>query len=282
VQKIREAAARIKCANNLKQLALACHMYHDTNQRFPAALDARGSSPYWVGWFGKLLPYIEQDNLYKMLTSANASAANAVSLTQWTCPSDGRGPLVAMSGTTIVGTTTTYVAITGQDRSGRGCCGNSLTEHFGPADGIIQGTYNTGGTNPAVSIGAVTDGLSNTLLLGEQPPGPSNTTGGITNYWNALNHDNYLGVANTELWRPTSTSQARFSNDGGPPCPPVAYFAPGDLINSCSINHLWSFHSGGSNFAFGDGSVHFIPYSASQILIPLATRAGGEVVTIDF
>ena len=45
----------------------------------------------------------------------------------------------------------------------------------------------------------------------------------------------------------------------------------------CSYNHIWSFHTNGANFAFADGSVRFLPYSASQILIPLATRDGGEV-----
>jgi hypothetical protein len=85
---------------------------------------------------------------------------------------------------------------------------------------------------------APTRALSHTLLLGEQPPGPDDSVAGITNYWNALNHDNFLGVANTTLWRPTQTSRARFPNDQGPPCPPVAYFGPGDLTDMCSINHL--------------------------------------------
>jgi prepilin-type processing-associated H-X9-DG protein len=189
---------------------------------------------------------------------------------------------VCTSGTRVVGTTTTYVAITGLDRWGRGYPGNPTSPVLGPAEGIIQGQWNPGSPSPAVGIAAVTDGLSNTLLIGEQPPGPSNSVAGITNYWDALNRDNLLGVANTTLWRPTQTSQARFQQDGGPPCPPVAYFAPGDMVNSCSINHLWSFHPGGSNFAFGDGSVRFVPYSASQVLLPLATRAGGEVVSPDF
>src|SRR5579864_7008671 len=115
------------------------------------------------------------------------------SLPQWTCPSDGRGPLVASIATNtppVLGTTTTYVAITGLDRAGRGSPQNPTNALFGPGDGIIQGSYTgsgVGANNPAVSIAAVTDGLSNTLLLGEQPPGPSNDYRSITNYWNALN-----------------------------------------------------------------------------------------------
>jgi prepilin-type N-terminal cleavage/methylation domain-containing protein len=239
VQQVREAGNRAKCQNTLKQLALATHSYHDSYKVFPCAVDARASTPYWLGWFGQLLPFVEQNNLYSLLTSASGNkTALSYSLPDYTCPSDGRGPLVATSGVTIVGTTTSYVAITGLDRWGRGYPGNPTSPVCGPAEGIIQGRFDPGAKRPNVRIAAVVDGLSNTLLLGEQPPGPSDTVAGITNYWNALNHDNLLGVANTTLWRPTQTSAARFQQDSGPACPPVAYFAPGNLTDMCSINHL--------------------------------------------
>ena len=87
-------------------------------------------------------------------------------------------------------------------------------------------------------------------------------------------------MANTTLWRPLTTSTTRFGTQGGgPPCPPVAFFQRGDLKNACSINYLWSHHPNGSNFALGDGSVRFISYTASQLLLPLSTREGGESVT---
>jgi prepilin-type N-terminal cleavage/methylation domain-containing protein/prepilin-type processing-associated H-X9-DG protein len=283
VQKVREAASRARCQNTLKQLALATHGFHDTHQMFPCAVDARVLTPVWLGWFGQIQPFLEQDNLYKQLIDPNLNkVALSYSLPQYTCPSDGRGPLAATSGGSIIGTTTSYVAITGLDRWGRGYPGSPPNPVCGPSEGIIQGRADPGARRPNVNMAAVTDGLTNTLLLGEQPPGPDNSVFGITNYWNALNQDNLLGVANTTLWRPTQTSTARFLKDSGPPCPPVAYFSPGDLVNMCSINHLWSFHSGGGNFALGDGSVRFIPYSASQMLLPMATRAGGEVVSLDF
>jgi prepilin-type N-terminal cleavage/methylation domain-containing protein/prepilin-type processing-associated H-X9-DG protein len=282
VQKVREAASRAKCQNTLKQLALASHQFHDNYQMFPCAVDARVLTPSWLGWIGQILPFMEQDPLYALLIDPNqTNNALQTSLPLLTCPSDGRGPLAATSSGRIIGTTTSYVAITGLDRWGRGYPGNPASPVCGPAEGIIQGRANPGGTRPNVRMAAVKDGLSNTLLLGEQPAGADNTVAGITNYWNALNQDNLLGVANTTIWRPTETSTARFVNDGGPPCPPVAYFAPGDLTNMCSINHLWSFHTGGGNFAFGDGSVRFLNYSVSQLLLPLSTRAGGEVVSLD-
>src|SRR5262249_25144573 len=69
VQKVRGAAARIQCANNLKQMGLALHNYHDVNQRFPPALNnserpTTGYYPYW-SWMARIMPYYEQDNLYK-------------------------------------------------------------------------------------------------------------------------------------------------------------------------------------------------------------------------
>ena len=69
VQKVREAANRIKCANNLKQQGLALHHYHDNHQAFPSALDNH-FHPYWHwSWMAKILPYLEQDNLYQQAYS---------------------------------------------------------------------------------------------------------------------------------------------------------------------------------------------------------------------
>src|SRR6266849_3490577 len=69
VQKVREAAARIQCQNNLKQMGLAIHNYHDTNARFPSAhielQDKSGNYVYYSGWTLALLPYLEQQNLFR-------------------------------------------------------------------------------------------------------------------------------------------------------------------------------------------------------------------------
>src|SRR5215471_4723248 len=70
VQKVRAAAARIQCGNNLKQIGLACHNYHDTHQSFPPGYVALASytetTPGW-GWGAYLLPYVEQENLYRQI-----------------------------------------------------------------------------------------------------------------------------------------------------------------------------------------------------------------------
>src|SRR6516225_11309071 len=70
VQKVREIAARIQCANNLKQIGLACHSYHDVNKVLPPGYTATAAypatSPGW-GWAAYILPYIEQDNVYRQI-----------------------------------------------------------------------------------------------------------------------------------------------------------------------------------------------------------------------
>ena len=74
---------------------------------------------------------------------------------------------------------------------------------------------------------------------------------------------------------------ARERNTSAPRCGPGPYqFQPGDFKNQCDAFHFWSPHPGGANFAFADGSVHFLTYSADAILPALATRAGGEVATV--
>jgi prepilin-type processing-associated H-X9-DG protein/prepilin-type N-terminal cleavage/methylation domain-containing protein len=280
IQAARESARRAKCQNTVRQLAIATQHFHDTHGMFPCAVDDGVLIPdVWLGWIGQLLPYCEQGSIYQQLQT-DSIQANATSLPFLTCPSDSRGKPLQRSDPDGPGpTTTTYVAITGLDRWGQGYLADMPDLVCGPAEGIIQGRASPGDNRPNVRLANVTDGTSQTLLIGEQPPGPDVTVDGITNYWNALNQDSFLGVANTTLWRETSTSKMRFDNNPtGASCPEVAYFQPGNLKDACSINHLWSFHSGGANFAFADGSVRFISYSSSQILLPLSTRDGGEFI----
>jgi prepilin-type processing-associated H-X9-DG protein len=104
----------------------------------------------------------------------------------------------------------------------------------------------------------VTDGMSTTVMIGERPPGPVGDIG----WWSWYGLDVRVGAAN---WTWVS-------------CPSPAYFGPSNDRDPCGVHHFWSWHTGGGNFAFGDGSVRFLSYTANQVLIPLSTRAGGEVV----
>jgi prepilin-type processing-associated H-X9-DG protein len=122
----------------------------------------------------------------------------------------------------------------------------------------------------------IADGQSNTLLLGERPPSSDFHLG----WWYAGNGVDGTGTADMHMGMAERTPWGIGFGDcpSGGPFP----FGPGSLQDDCSILHYWSLHSGGANFLFCDGSVHFIPYAAAPIMPALATRAGREAVSIDF
>jgi prepilin-type N-terminal cleavage/methylation domain-containing protein len=140
VQKVREAAARAQCQNSLKQLGLACHTFHDSHRRFPIAIDRGNLSTQWLGWISQILPYFEQESLYKLMSGDATTFAQGrmTPLPMLICPSDPRGMVPVMNGTAIHGWTTSYSAITGLDRWGRGYPGNSTSPIAAPAEGIIR------------------------------------------------------------------------------------------------------------------------------------------------
>src|SRR5262249_37695631 len=141
----------------------------------------------------------------------------------------------------------------------------------------------TGGrASPQVTMAGITHGASKTVIIGEKTPPRDKSEGTWGGYWTETG----MGGAGTDVWA-TQTGSIWIggadgmigSGAGGPPCPMPSYFGPGKPNDFCSYNHLWSNHTGGANFAFGDGSVRFISYSTNyQIILNLATRNGGEVI----
>jgi prepilin-type N-terminal cleavage/methylation domain-containing protein/prepilin-type processing-associated H-X9-DG protein len=253
VQKVREAAARAKCTNNMKQIGLALHNYHDSFGRLPQPRGAANTFTSAVGWLGSLLPYVEQNNLYTEL-GTNYLGAIATNVPVYECPSDGRAGKVGR-GTTTTGThnagLTWYVGVAGS-------YGLSDANYNAMNAGVFQ--PNTAG----VTIASITDGTSNTFMVGERPPAADLSFGwwAYSDYDNVLATQNYINVY--------------------PNCPMPGLYAQGNITNNCDSNHFWSLHTGGANWLYADGSVRFLPYSATAMTIPLATRAGGEVATDDF
>jgi prepilin-type N-terminal cleavage/methylation domain-containing protein/prepilin-type processing-associated H-X9-DG protein len=253
VQKVREAAARLQCQNNMKQIALACHDFHGAYKHFPWMLDAQNQG---LGWMVGILPYLEQQQLYD-----NFSHAPTVPL--FLCPSD---PRMNQVDTNYGWGMTDYVGVAGYDTS------DSSQAHLG----IIQYTQQ-------VTITQVSDGTSNTILVAERPFSVDFWWG----WWAQRSiGDNIWGsVQNITGDSLFSTSQKNHFTgfNGGTPCPAGPYYfgnGPHDVNNSCSVNQFWSCHPGGGNFALADGSVRWVEYSGALMIVDASTYAGGESTQI--
>jgi prepilin-type N-terminal cleavage/methylation domain-containing protein/prepilin-type processing-associated H-X9-DG protein len=256
VQKVREAANRADCSNNLKQIGLGLHNHHSVLNRFPRPRLDQVTITVYKGWLFQLLPYIEEDNLYRMgnINNTQFNVAQATPVKTYSCPSDGRagtdGKVTINTGQTFDAGMTWYVGVLGSI--------GHLPDSLVPTQswGIFQS--NTKG----VRIADITDGTSNTLAVGERPPSADMVWG----HWAWSDYDNFLATQN-------------FIN-AYPNCITPGIFRQGNIFDNCDSNHFWSMHTNGANWLFGDGSVRFMPYSASALTIPLATRAGSEVVSV--
>ena len=295
VQKVREAAQRVKCQNNLKQIGLALHTFHDAYKVLPPGLGALGDrqamttqelSAYattvppnlrYASWITWLLPFVEQGALFQSVRqTTNPGGPPGPPLGLFLCPSDARLFTVFDLGQRP----TAFYA---------GVAGTALNNGRWPLnDGVF---YNRSKT----ALLDVADGTSNTLAVGERPPTPDLDWG----WWDTATEpsrafwdmDAVVGVR--ERWLGPSGPQHPYTNGyaAGDPCPVVAnYHPPGPPAvppvngqsymtpsNFCDFYHFWSNHPGGAFFAFADGSVRFLPYAADAVLPALATRAGGEV-----
>ncbi len=269
VQKVRESASRLKCANNLKQIGLACHNYHDAQQSFPPGYlaissysdGATDTAPGW-GWAAFLLPYLEQDNLYRQINFAQPvqnSAAAQVVLPGFLCPSDlvPPGPclLTDAGGRPVCpAAPSSYAATVGPDAS----------EADGP-DGL--GVFYR---NSRVRLTDVTDGTSNTTLVGDRAWSQTN---GI---WAGAPAGAVVRAGAQNPW-PSATASA-----------PVLVLVHNNWVNirtdsDGGLDDFSSNHPGGANLLFADGSVHFVQSVTGEGQLhadfqALGTRAGGEVV----
>ncbi len=270
VQRVREAAARAKCQNNVRQLTIALHQYHDSNGTFPqghrsVSLFRTGQLPL-SGWSLSILPYLEQQALYEQAVAAyranwlpfppNAHPGLSIVVPAFICPSDGRIATAQVSlRTNTLAAFTSYLGVAG-------------TDAVVARNGVLYQSSHTG-------FADITDGSSNTLLLGERPPSADFQFG----WWYAGTGQRVTGSADIVLGVREPNLQLITS---GSPCGPGNYpFMPASGLNDpCGMFHFWSPHPGGANFAFADGSVRFLRYSADSIMPALATRAGGEVAAL--
>lgn len=298
VQKVRAAATKTQCENNLKQIGLALHGYHDTKGYFPANHRPAAAPTIRSRWFTKILPYLEQGNLSKNYDETKnwddavnlpfTSQPLAVAI----CPAspnpnrlDGNPALVAApNGWANIAST---VAVT--DYSGVYGVHNT----FLTANSITQANPNgilskVDGEN--VSIADVTDGLSNTIYVAESAGKPFLYQNGVrvnANYGvNGVNGGGWCRPA-SDLWvigsdkagkavgGPYTINVNNGFDHGG--VYPLTIGTP--ALGTDASGAIHSFHAGGAHALFGDGSVRFLDESITAATLgALATRAGGEIV----
>ncbi len=265
VQKVREAAARSKCQNNLRQIGLALQHYHDAQTTLPAGCSyLNGTSPQpHMGWMTRLLPYLERAALWdkavaafqqeKFFENGPHGAIGGQVIPIFTCPTDARTLSPVERGGVRAGLTS-FLGVEGTD--------------FATNDGVLY-------LDSRVRLVDIADGTSQTVGVGERPPSPDLALGWWYAGWGQSKDgsaDLVLGARERRVYQRPSYRR----------CPDGPYhFVPDDIKNPCGAFHFWSLHPGGANFAFCDGSVRFLRYSTDPILPTLATRAGGESVSLD-
>jgi prepilin-type N-terminal cleavage/methylation domain-containing protein/prepilin-type processing-associated H-X9-DG protein len=292
VQKVREAANRMSCTNNLKQIVLAVHNYHDVYQQFPAGGYTPGNccgTPSGSTWAIDILPYLEQENLAKRYLPwpvTNEDPRNAFVRTQfiktYNCPSDldlnrtdrpASGP-----GSGLQYARGTYRAVSGRSAfTGRvfwDTCepglinaipGRLLPREWRGALHSIGATHRQCPQGARERMADIVDGTSNTLLVGEYSiiDVPRRRT-----FW-AYTYTSYNQSSISDQSRILNNSYNACNRAGGP---------GGD--NPCKRG-FGSLHPGGLNFALADGSVRFVSYNVDiRMLGAMATIAGGEVASV--
>jgi prepilin-type N-terminal cleavage/methylation domain-containing protein/prepilin-type processing-associated H-X9-DG protein len=293
VQKVREAAARIKCANNLKQIGLAVHGYHDNmNGVPPQATYTIGSSFSGYSVHARILPYIEQGAIHARVNFALGYAAQPdvckTKIALYRCPSDPKSDATRFDG-------------------GIEFAGTNYGFGIGTWLGLDQQTARGGdgafGYNLTHSFAAITDGLSQTLcaadvksfvpalLDGGNPAAPNTpppaTPAQVAAYGGTFDPD----YCHTQ-WVTGRTLQSGLTTTF-PPNTVVPYVTagrtydidftsarvgPGTPVHTYRVVTSRSHHSGGANAAMMDGSVRFVANSITQATWrAMGTRAGGEV-----
>jgi len=281
VQKVREAASRTQCQNNLHQQGVGLHNYHGVFKKFP-----QGNAP-WQGnvaprqgswtWMAFILPYLEQENVANLAaTFKDAGGSNyyswynpacAQSLSVFVCPADPRG----------------QQAYPGPPN---GIADQYLTCYLGNSgttsssfDGVLY-------LNSTVSFNNIKDGSSNTILVGERPPNSNLEFG----WWFAAY--GYDGQGNADCVMPSNDVAVanyfitNYSSSPNLPCNGTAAqkigLKSGNPDIGCDAAHYWSFHPGASNFLMCDGSVRSYSVGLDPVIfVALTTRNGRETVNPD-
>jgi len=281
VQAAREAARRMQCTNNLKQIGLALHNYQSSYDVFPPGYSSlwdkdsgdAGTAeddigPGW-GWASMILPQMEQTAVFNAInfaltmTSRANDTAQFIRFNSYLCPSDNPQQLIPVRDE--ANANTLYTVASGN------YIGMFGTGEIGEAPGAGDGMFYR---NSRLSFANLIDGSSQTLMVGERSHNLSYVT------WTGRSIGGYL--FKTSLFEGGTDQFAAdpeesftmilgpVGTENGPRTPnhPMAH-----------VEDYWSYHPGGVNFLFGDGSVRFLKNQINKnVYQALATRAGGEII----
>ncbi len=312
VQQAREAARRTQCKNNLKQLGLAFHNYHDTYNMF--AIGAQRQNGFGPSFYPALLPYFEQSALYSKLSfngghtgwtgagggntgkDVNRNVVNGIVLTALICPSSPLDQVIQDGNGGALQTVPSYVGISGavdedrtsgatpttdtdnfielRQRPGANCCATNAQNGFMAAGGILV-------ANEGIGIHKITDGTSNTMMIGETSDWAVAANGSKVDIRGGVPHGWLMGTdgggritgwngPNSRTFNLTSVRYAPGTNN---------YELPGVHQNHGPNNPLISSHTGGFQGLFADGHVAFISNNVDlPTLKKVSTRDDGQTV----
>jgi prepilin-type processing-associated H-X9-DG protein/prepilin-type N-terminal cleavage/methylation domain-containing protein len=264
VQQVRATAARMSCQGNLHQIVLAAHHYESVRGVLPPGTITQPDPLSRLSVHVALLPYIEQQTVYqRSLSDCQGMPINYIApphaglrtlVKVYQCPADDSQQYLHRTSHGDVVAVTGYLGVTGLG-----------TDSPNRPSGVLY-------TGSLIRMTDITDGTTSTLLIGERPPTPDYENG----WWYIYSavSEPVLAVRGLRQYADSSANLRAYET-----CPPGPYpYRDGGVNDICDVNHFWSRHRGGANFAFCDGSVRFVRYEADPILAALATRAGGEVV----
>jgi prepilin-type N-terminal cleavage/methylation domain-containing protein/prepilin-type processing-associated H-X9-DG protein len=322
VQKIREAANRLHCLNNLRQMGLALHNYHDTFKRFPPSHD-RSLTPWrpppnhgWTkdwSWMAYILPYIEQQNLWDE-GIAWAHKGDPVSFPPqswfWWPQGDswdnwantgGPNPLYGTPVKTYICPSEPRNLVVTAFPAGNIVLPVAFTDYLG-VDGIQGQDPGAWGNPPQPWPAGDKSGIlvssdfwtKRRISIASITDGTSSTlmvgerppsADMYYGWWFAGGGFDGSGVGDITLGARETVYVANIATVTGDiiSCPLTKVgFQPGTINDNCDQVHFWSWHPGGANWLFGDASARFVSYQMNEVLPQLCTRNGGEVVSLDF
>ncbi len=266
VQMVREGARRTDCSNKVRQIALGLLNFESVHGHLPAGITAYDAQPFRSrSWLQEVLPFAELQPLFDRAAQDYQSSPSPFSghlgmqtvVDLYQCPSEADSGQQHWTHENRLVASTSYLGVNGTDWEKR--------------DGVFYRDSRTG-------FNEIADGTTHTLMIGERPASPDFWYG----WWYAGygqqgtgSCDMLLGVR--ERKAPPTPGVTNWLES----CPDGPYeFVPGRYGQRCDTLHFWSYHPGGAVFAMCDGSTRLIGYSANEIMPQLATRDGGEMVSL--